>query len=130
MHYLTKFPEYYLIVLALLVGYTPPFSFNPVAVVLVIILALQIAYKNKVAGLILSALFVVTNFYMVAALISEFNEFQIINFEAKELMTVGLLIFIVNLFIASLMILKYAQGSRNIPSVGGSVGENGLKTED
>lgn len=100
MHYLTKFPEYYLIVLALLVGYTPPFSFNPVAVVLVIILALQIAYKNKVAGLILSALFVVTNFYMVAALISEFNEFQIINFEAKEFITLGLLIFIVNLFIA------------------------------
>jgi len=103
-----KSPEYYLIILAILAGYTPPFSINPVAIGVIAIVILQIVFKNKISGLIISGLFLLVNLFMTGALFSEFNEFPTFNAAAKKLLFGGLSILGFNLFMSILMILKYA----------------------
>ena len=102
-----QLPEYYLIVLALLAGYTPPYSINPFAIGIVIILAFQIIYKNKIAGHLIASLFLIGNLVMLLALTSELNEFPRFNAHAKELLFGGLMILGFNIFISALMFVKY-----------------------
>ncbi len=107
--FLIKFPEYYLLVLVILSGYTPPFSFNPISIVLAAILILQIIFKNKISGLFIAGIFLLINLYMLAALISEFNEFPEFNMDAKQLLFVGLSLWSLNMFSSIVMIYKYAK---------------------
>ena len=104
-----KLPEYYLIILAFLSGYTPPFSINPVAIGVVAIVILQVAFKNKISGLIISSIFLLVNLFMTGALFSELNEFQTFNADAKKLLFGGLLILGFNLLMSIMMISKYAR---------------------
>lgn len=108
-HYLMKSPEYYLIILVMLSGYTPPFSFNPFAISVVAILLLQIVFKNKISGLIIAGLFILVNLFMTGAVISEFKEFQTFNSGAKNLLFGGILILGFNLLMSGLMIVKYVK---------------------
>ncbi len=103
-----KFPEYYLIVLTMLGGYTPPFSINPVFVGILAILIIQIIFKNKIIGTVLGVLFLVINLYMLGALISEFNEFTAFNADAKQLLVVGLTLWSLNMLASCTMIYKYS----------------------
>ncbi len=107
--FLFKFPEYYLLVLVILSGYTPPFSFNPVSIVLAAILILQIIFRNKISGLIIAGIFLLINLYMFAALISEFNEFPEFNMDAKQLLFVGLSLWSLNMLASIVMIYKYVK---------------------
>ena len=109
--HLIQFPEYYLIVLVLVTGYTPPLSFSPFSLVLAAVVVLQIRFKNKVFGLLLGILFFMINLYMLGALISEFNEFTTFNSKAKELLFVGLSLWMVNLLASILMIYKYLKNT-------------------
>ena len=102
-----QLPEYYLIVLALLAGYTPPYSINPFAIGIVIILALQIIYKNKIAGHLIASLFLIGNLVMLLAFTAELNEFPRFNAHAKELLFGGLLLLGFNIIVSGLMIVKY-----------------------
>lgn len=104
---LIQFPEYYLIVLVILATYKPPFFINPIVIVFVAILVLQIVYKNKISGLIIAGLFIAVNLFMLLALISEFSEFPIVNVEALQLLFVGLSLIILNLGSSAIMIFKY-----------------------
>ena len=104
---LLQLPEYYLIVLALLAGYTPPFSINPFAIGIVIILAFQIIFKNKIAGHLIASLFLIGNLVMLLALTSELNEFPKFNAHAKELLFGGLMLLGFNIIMSGLMLLKY-----------------------
>jgi hypothetical protein len=103
-----KSPEYYLIVLSILAGYSPPFYINPVFIGIVVILILQIIFKNKISGMVLGALFFLINLYFLLALLSEFYEFNEFNYRAKQLIFVGLGIWVANLIFSSTMIYKYA----------------------
>ena len=103
-----KFPEYYLIILTFLAGYSPPFYINPIFVVIVIILILQIVFKNRILGLVLGSLFFLVNLFFLAALISELNEFTKINTDAKQLLLVGLSIWITNMLMSLVLIYKYS----------------------
>ena len=106
---LIKFPEYYLIVLVILGGYTPPFVFNPIFIGLAAILILQIVFKNKISGLLIASIFLLTNLYMLGALISEFNEFHEFNNSAKQLLFVGLSLWSLNMLSSGVMIYKYSK---------------------
>ncbi len=111
---LSHLPEYYLIVLVLLSGYTPPISINPFAIVLAFLLVLQVIFKGKATGLAIAGLFIMVNLYMLGALISEFNEFPTFNAGAAALVFGGSGIFILNLLAATAMIFKYAgNGNRS-----------------
>ena len=101
------FPEYYLLVLALLAAYTPPFSFNLFFVGFAIIPLLQIIVKNNRLGIVIGSLFLLVNLYMLGALISEFNEFATFNSNAKQLLFVGLFLWVLNITAAILMVYKY-----------------------
>jgi hypothetical protein len=106
-----KIPEYYLILIVALAGYSPSFNIHPIYIILISIFILQIIFKNRISGLILAGLFFLINLYFLAALLSEFSEFTTFNNDAKQLLFVGLSIFIVNLIMATLMVYKYASNS-------------------
>ena len=106
-----KLPEYYLLILAILAGYSPSFSINPIFVGIVILLILQIILKNTISGLLLGILFFLTNLYFLGALLSEFSEFTEFNNSAKQLLFVGLTIWIVNFTLSLTLIYKYATNS-------------------
>lgn len=104
---LLKTPELYLIFLVIFSSSSDKLQLNPIAIGLVVILFLQIVFKNKVSGLVIASLFIILNLYMLAAVSSEFNEFTIINAEAQQLRAVGLLLFILNSTMAGCMMYKY-----------------------
>ena len=54
----------------------------------------------------ISSLFLMTNAFMLFALISEFKEFPIFNNEAKQLLLGGLLIWLTNVFFGGVMFYK------------------------
>lgn len=105
---IVKLPEYYMLILAILAGYKPAFSFTPISLGLAAIMIFQIVYKNKIAGLVISSLFLLINVFMLFALISEFKEFPTFNNEAKQLLFGGLLIWLTNLFFGGIMFYKNA----------------------
>ncbi len=102
-----KLPEYYLIVFVILAGYMPPFYINPICVGIVGVLIFQIIFKNRILGILLGIIFFLVNLYFLGALLSEFNEFKEFNNSAKELLFVGLTIWIVNIILSLTMIYKY-----------------------
>jgi len=105
---LMKFPEYYLIVLVILVGYTPPFSFHVISILLGVGLIAQIIFKNKISGLIIASLFFLMTLFMLGALISELNEFTEFNSNAKQLLFGGLSLWFLNVLFSVVMLYKYA----------------------
>ena len=102
-----KFPEYYLIIATILAGYSPPFFINPICLGIVVLLILQIIFKNRIVGLIVGSLFLLANLYFIGALISEFNEFTEFTINAKQLIFFGLSIWTLNMVTSVTMIYKY-----------------------
>ena len=105
---LIRFPEYYFVVLAVILDYEPPLSFNPIALGFIFILLLQLIFKNAISGLILGGLLILVNIYMLFALASEFSEFPAINAAAIQLLLVGLIIIGINLTMAGFLISRYS----------------------
>ncbi|WP_254155686.1 hypothetical protein [Chryseosolibacter indicus] len=105
--FLTLSVEYYIIVIVLLAGFTPPYFINPVAIALIAILVLQLIFKNKIGGLIVAISFALIHVYLLFALISEFNEVATTEASGIPLILVGLSIIIANLFASIVMIYKY-----------------------
>lgn len=106
---LFKFPEYYLVVLAILAGYTPPFSFNPIFIGIAVIPILQLIFKNKISGIVLGSIFLLINLYMLGALFSEFLEFTELNSSAIQLLFVGISLWGLNMLVSIVMIYKYSK---------------------
>jgi len=106
---LLKCPEYYLVLLALVTGYSYPFSFHPFFIGLATIPILQIVFKNRITGLLLGIVFSALNLYMLGALISEFSEFTEFSNRAKKLLFVGLSIWSLNMLVAATLIYKYSR---------------------
>lgn len=110
-----KLPEYYLIILVILAGYSPPFYINPIFIGIIGILILQIIFKNRILGISLGIIFFLVNLFFLGALLSEFNEFTEFNNTAKQLLFVGLTIWIVNIIASITMVYNYSiNGFKNI----------------
>lgn len=105
---LSKFPEYYLILLAFASGYKPPLHLAPFALVLIVIFSLQLIFKNRITGIVIASLFGIGNLYFLLAMLSEFREFQTFSEGARQLLSVGLPLFVTNLIMAVVMVYKYA----------------------
>lgn len=103
-----EIPEYYLLALVLISTFSTGADFILIALGLVIIL-LQLIFKNRVSGIIIASAFILVNLFMLAAVKSEFSEFRIINEEAQQLRAIGFLLFVLNCTIAGIMLFKYIQ---------------------
>lgn len=101
-------PEYILLAAVVFYWFSAAIFINYVAIMLLIGFILQIVFKFRIVGIVLPSLLMLTSFYMLLALISEFNEFPTFNYEAKKLLFVGLAIFMVSMLVSGLMFFKYA----------------------
>ncbi len=109
----TRLPEYYLIIFVLLSGYSPPLTVHPIAIGLIVILILQIVFKNSISGVVIASLFMLVNLYMLLALISEFSEFETLNSAALQLLF-GVFLFALNSTACFLMIRRYTQNELQV----------------
>jgi maltodextrin utilization protein YvdJ len=81
---------------------------NPAAIVLVLVLGLQMVFKNRVVGLAIPIVLILASLFMVLALISELNEFPNFNADAQKMLLVGSTWLIATLCISGFMLFKYA----------------------
>ena len=107
MNILSKIPETYIVLLVLLMGYSPPFNFSPFSIGFAIVIAILFALKNKIVGLVIAGIFTAINIYFLLALLSEFNEFTEFSTSAANLLFTGLAIFSINVATSILLFYKY-----------------------
>ena len=106
-HTLLKTPEYLLILSVIFYWTSTAVVFNPIAITLIILLGLQIKFQNKTVGILIPTFLILSSLFLIGALISEFNEFPTFNYEAKQLLFVGLIYFISTIVVSGIMIYKY-----------------------
>ena len=104
---LWNIPEYLLLLAVLFYWLATSNPLNWVAITLVAVLVLQIIYKNKILGIIISSLLILICCYMYLALFSELREFPTFDTDAKELLFVGLSVFTTTIVVAGFMFFKY-----------------------
>lgn len=109
-----QLPEYYLVILALLSGYTPHYSLHPIAIGFAVLLSLQIIFNNRISGLIIAGLFFIGNLYMLFAGLSELNEFNTFNWNAQQLLIGLTLLLAFHLLLCWVMFYKYIR-NENTP---------------
>ncbi|MCB0446743.1 MAG: hypothetical protein KDD03_04385 [Gelidibacter sp.] len=100
-------PEIYLIGATIYYWTLTASTFNPVAIILLLILIYQVIYKTIVTGLIIASLLILLSFYMILALISELSEFTEANEDYKKLLMFGTLFLGFNLIAGAIMLWKY-----------------------
>ena len=105
---LLNLPEYLLIAAVIFYWGSAGRVINPIAIGLIVALIFQIIFKNSIVGILIPGLLITISLFMLMALISEFNEFPIFNFEAKKLLFVGLTYFISTIAFSGIMIYKYS----------------------
>jgi len=105
--FLLQFPEYYLALMFLLLGYSPPFNFHPVGMGLSCVFLLQALLANRLSGLILTTLFLFVNLLMLTPLIAEATEFTAMNSSFWQMLAGGLLLWGINLLAGGAMLYKY-----------------------
>ncbi|WP_323788629.1 hypothetical protein [Psychroserpens sp.] len=101
-------PEYLLIAAVLFYWMSAGQPINYIAIGLIIAIVLQIIFKNKMVGIAIPFLLIITSLYMILALISEVREFPSFNAEAKTLLLFGLTYFLTTMLVSVIMIYKYA----------------------
>ena len=105
--FILQLPEYLLIAAVLFYWFSTGLAVNYIAIGLIIVLILQIIFKNRIVGIIIPSILVMISLYMLLALMSEFKEFLTFSSDAKELLFVGLSYFISTIIISGFMIYKY-----------------------
>ena len=112
---LLKFPEFYLIIVAIRIGFVgkEEILITLLGTILVVGLILQIIFKNKFSGFIIAALFTFLNFYMLLAVLFEFSEFPFYTSEAIKMLLFGLLFFTFNMAVAGVM-YKYSKNTGSL----------------
>ena len=102
-----QMPEYFLILATAFYWWSSGILWNPVALVLIAILALQCYYRNWLSGILISSIILLICLYMLGALLSELSEFESFNGPAIEMLLVGTLLFITPIFLAAMMMYRY-----------------------
>ncbi len=105
--FLLQFPEYYLALLFLLSGYSPPFDFHPIGMGLSCLMMLQALRGSRLSGLMVAALFLGVNVLLLAPLIAEASELSATEGALWQLLLGGLLLWSINLLAGGLMLYKY-----------------------
>ena len=108
---LVIFPEYYLIILALLAAYKQSAVMTVILLSIAVILILQIIFQSRAVGLLLAVILILINIFFLGALISEFSEFRVINDRTVNLLLVGIPLLALNFLAGGVMIYKYGYKS-------------------
>ena len=106
--------EIYILASVLYYWYMTGTLFNIPAIVLIAIVSILILSKNRALGVVLGAIFLLLNLYMVLAMISELNEFTSFNGNAVSLLVFGTAYFGLNIFMAIRMISKWGSTSHKL----------------
>ena len=101
-----QIPEYLLLAAVIFYWGSAGWGVNYIAIVLLVVLILQIIFKNRIVGIIIPSILIFTCLYMLLALFSEFREFPSFNAEAQQLLFVGLSYFIGTILVSGIMIYK------------------------
>ena len=109
MNKLNSLPEILLLIPVLFYWYSTAYLLNPVAIILTAILIYQIIYRNAVIGIIIPGLIIAACLFMILALMSELSEFPNFNADAKQMLTVGLTLFLSTIGICVWMLFKYVR---------------------
>lgn len=104
---LNVLPELYLILAVIYYWILTSSVLNPVAIVLLLVLAYQLYTKKQILGIIIASIFIFLNCYMVLALLSELSEFYEFNNQAQQLAIVGFLYLGFNIIVGSIMLIQY-----------------------
>jgi len=102
----TKLPEILLIVGVAFYWLETSIFLNPIAIGLMLFLSLTLITKNKIIKTLTSITFALLSIYMIFAVISEYQEFEIGNVEGFKPIIVGLSIFITSLILSVIMGIK------------------------
>jgi hypothetical protein len=100
-------PELFLIISIIYYWTLTANILNPVAIALLTVMIYQITSKKAISGMIISAIFIFLNLYMVLALISELSEFETVTDNYNNLLIVGTIYIGLNLVMGTFMFLKY-----------------------
>ncbi len=101
------FPELFLMASVIYYWTLTSNLFNPIAVILLVVLVYQTISKNSIPGMLISSIFIVLNLFLVLALLSELSEFEVINQNYTDLLLFGSLYLSINLLVGGLMFFKY-----------------------
>ncbi|MGB0422925.1 MAG: hypothetical protein ACPGED_01325 [Flavobacteriales bacterium] len=102
-----QLPEYVLMLSVLFYWYSTALLLNPVAILLMAVLILQLIFKNQVVGIIIPSLMALATSFLFLALISEFNEFESFTSDAALLLFVGLAFLGITALASLGMLYKY-----------------------
>ncbi|SFT96677.1 hypothetical protein SAMN04489724_3030 [Algoriphagus locisalis] len=102
-------PELYLVTSTIFYWIFTGTLLNPFALALVTGLAITIFWKNIISGMVMASCFLILSLYMVLALLSEFYQFLVIDFDAKLLLSLGAVWLGLNLVFSIAMIVKWAK---------------------
>ena len=105
-------PEILFILSVLFYWFSTSNILNPFAIVLLIIGIIMISKKFKPLAVIMGFFYLMINAYMILALLSEFNEFPVVNSDALLLIGVGSAFIAFNFYLGIRLIMK------NIPQEG------------
>lgn len=100
-------PEYLLIAAVLFYWMSTAVILNPVAIILLTGLLLQIIFKNRITGIIIPSILLLLSAYLLLALFSEFKEFPSFNAEAQVFLFIGLGFLLGTITLSSIMLYRY-----------------------
>lgn len=103
---LSEHPEFFLMAMVLFYWVSTATLWNPIALVLLAVLGVQLKWGNRRLGMILPGILLLVCGYLLLALFSEFNEFASFNSDAQLLLFVGLAFIGTTSLFALLMIRK------------------------
>lgn len=101
-------PEIALLVLVLYFWISTARVFNYWAIGLFLIVIGQIVFQFRFIGLILASLSILISMYFILALFSEFREFAEFTDDARNLLVVGIPIWLLSMSLSFIMLYKYA----------------------
>lgn len=110
------FPELFFMVLGIywvIENYLSSKTINYIALLIIWLLLVQLIYKNKVAGLVYGISLGFMSFYMILAVLSEYHKYEVVNAEAIGLLASYGSLFCFAVFIAGVMVFKYATTQKN-----------------
>ena len=108
---LSLIPEIYLVLATFYYWSLTSNLFNPIAIVLLIILGYLILKQHTVLGLVTSATVLILNLFLILALLSELSDVTSASVNANELVLYGSLFIGLNILLSSFMLIKFLKRS-------------------
>lgn len=101
-----NWPEYYLILATLYYWFLTSTLFNPVALLLLGLLAFQLLFQKSIPGALISSVVILVNIYLIFALLSELSETTPQQSAFWQILVFGCLFLGLNLFAGFSMFRK------------------------